>query len=855
VFIGAETGYSNTAGDHNVFVGRSAGRNNNGSDNVFLGCLAGFNETGSNKLYIANDSDTSAVLIYGEFDNRRVGLGTLAPSERLHVVGDVKVDSTLQTIGFKMPTGASNGYVLTSDGSGMGTWKAATGGADGDWTISGSDMYSAVSGNVGIGTSSPAYKLHVLGANPRILVEASAGSPEVDFKSTGDAGSDVWAVYKHVDTDDLHFYQGGDKFTLQDSTGNVGIGTASPGERLDVAGTAQMTGFKMPTGASNGYVLTSDGSGVGTWQAASMTDGDWTISAGDMYAAVSGEVGIGTSSPASKLHIKETGFPTELTIESTEDYSPQLIFSNDDARQWRMWYDPTDSLLAFYREYVGEKMVITNDGDVGIGLTSPDERLDVAGTVKVTGFKMTTGASDGYLLTTDASGVASWEPAEAVTETVVTLEMHSEGNVIVDSVLFAGTISSLSPLKLQAPEGTTRMFIDDSTGNVGVNNIYPSARLDVNGEINTNSTYQIGVQRAFAVDDSFNTLVGRDAGRMHGASYGTFVGCRAGSTNTGGRNTFVGYRAGCNTGSGAGNVFLGHMAGWNETGSNKLLVANGADTSDVLLSGNFALGMVGIGTLSPTQKLHVYGASNPRILIEGSTPELNLKDGSDLYQLYMVDGDLWFYKDAFNVAFTGDGKVGIGTYSPDTKLTVQGPTNGMVLAKINQMGGRQYAGLRLDRNGTEEWFIGMDHVSDHFIFRRSASSNDMAIDTLGNVGIGTKDPSRKMFVNGDAGGTTAWYNDSDERLKKNIAGIDDALEKVSRLEGVYFEWRDTENRPEGSQLGMIAQRVNEVVPEVVERKGEYYSMATANLVPLLVEAIKEQQEQIEELRAELEALR
>ena len=51
--------------------------------------------------------------------------------------------------------------------------------------------------------------------------------------------------------------------------GKVGIGTQSPGEKLDVKGTVQATGFKMPTGASAGYILTSDGNGVGQWQAGS----------------------------------------------------------------------------------------------------------------------------------------------------------------------------------------------------------------------------------------------------------------------------------------------------------------------------------------------------------------------------------------------------------------------------------------------------------------------------------------------------------------------------------------------------------------------------------------------------------
>ena len=65
---------------------------------------------------------------------------------------------------------------------------------------------------------------------------------------------------------------------LETTTDSVGIGTTNPAKKLDVVGTVQMTGFKMTTGASDGYVLTSDGSGVGTWQAGGgAADNDWTF--------------------------------------------------------------------------------------------------------------------------------------------------------------------------------------------------------------------------------------------------------------------------------------------------------------------------------------------------------------------------------------------------------------------------------------------------------------------------------------------------------------------------------------------------------------------------------------------------
>jgi len=63
------------------------------------------------------------------------------------------------------------------------------------------------------------------------------------------------------------------------------------------------------------------------------------------------------------------------------------------------------------------------------------------------------------------------------------------------------------------------------------------------------------------------------------------------------------------------------------------------------------------------------------------------------------------------------------------------------------------------------------------------------------------------------------------------------------------------NYPEGLQIGFIAQEVQKIVPEVVDNNGAHYSMQYAPLTALLVEAVKEQQTMIEELRKEIEALK
>ena len=95
---------------------------------------------------------------------------------------------------------------------------------------------------------------------------------------------------------------------------------------------------------------------------------------------------------------------------------------------------------------------------------------------------------------------------------------------------------------------------------------------------------------------------------------------------------------------------------------------------------------------------------------------------------------------------------------------------------------------------------------------------------------------------------------SDFRLKENIEPIENALDKVLNLNGVNFEWIDKDNRGHGKQIGMIAQDVEKQVPEVVFEDDDYYGMNYSPLVAVLVEAIKEQQPQIDELMKRLDKL-
>ena len=95
---------------------------------------------------------------------------------------------------------------------------------------------------------------------------------------------------------------------------------------------------------------------------------------------------------------------------------------------------------------------------------------------------------------------------------------------------------------------------------------------------------------------------------------------------------------------------------------------------------------------------------------------------------------------------------------------------------------------------------------------------------------------------------------SDVRKKTNIATIDSALDKVTRLRGVYYDRIDDLER--GRQIGVIAQEVNEVLPEAVTYAEDIdeYGVKYGNIVGVLIEAIKDQQKQIEELKAIVDGL-
>ncbi len=168
--------------------------------------------------------------------------------------------------------------------------------------------------------------------------------------------------------------------------------------------------------------------------------------------------------------------------------------------------------------------------------------------------------------------------------------------------------------------------------------------------------------------------------------------------------------------------------------------------------------------------------------------------------------------------------------------------------------------MRIENNGYLEMYSRIDmnnndiqgvdqifHHGDTNTYMQFHAADQWRVVVGGSERLEVKNSSPHVLVSGDLNST------SDERLKKNIKPIDNALTDICQLEGVTFDWKDT-----GTQgQGFIAQQVEPIIPDVVNTD-EDTGMKSINYVGLighLVEAIKTQQTQIDDLKAEIQSMK
>ena len=241
-------------------------------------------------------------------------------------------------------------------------------------------------------------------------------------------------------------------------------------------------------------------------------------------------------------------------------------------------------------------------------------------------------------------------------------------------------------------------------------------------------------------------------------------------------------------------------------------------------------GNVGIGTSSPSYLLDVNGTTrfNGNSILNST---LNLQNsGTTYFQQYIGSGgDLVFYNTTNNgfyvytnsvsrLTILGNGSVGIGTSTPQRRFVVSN-------------GGAQ--GIELSTDTTFTSILSYNRSTSTYLPLSIAEGTT-------NVGIGTTSPSSKLEVNGTI------TESSSIRYKENVKTIKYGLDEILKMRGVSYTKKDTQSH----EIGVIAEEVNELVPEVVikSEEGEVESVAYGRLTAVLIEAVKELQAQINELK-------
>ena len=338
-----------------------------------------------------------------------VGIFTDNPGSELDVNG------TITTVGFKLPTGANNNYVLTCDANGNAHWAPPLGGTQGGngyWSLQTgtNNIYYGLnySDKVGIGLSNPHYKLDVSGIT-RI-------KQELIFN-----GSDNAQIIYGTETSGKTFkikslYNGGGagKTSIRglciDKWGNVGIGTDSPGFEiaLDVNGVTRTSRFIMTQGAGIDKILVSNASGKASWKNMETLAGAWSVDGNNVYRE-SGNVGIGTDSPDAALHIKfgtqKAGFqfynegPTDADI-------ADFMFITD--------VDGNDGILKIHNPNWRTKYSWSCGSSSGaveglqLDIANYATTMSLNGKLITQNLKLTAENVNGYILQADADGDAHW---------------------------------------------------------------------------------------------------------------------------------------------------------------------------------------------------------------------------------------------------------------------------------------------------------------------------------------------------------------------------------------------------------------------------------------------------------------
>ena len=617
----------------------------------------------SKDIYFNSASTGTRIVIKGDTGN--VGIGTTSPAKKLVVAASSQTWAGAPQIAFYDTTSGQTGARNWTVGAISTSWGnftiASSTAAGGDPTLARLTITNA--GNVGIGTTSPGYKLDVNGSSGfrGDMYNFSASTYWYNgttyFQATNSSNIGV-----------LKMTNNSSPIALQPNGGNVGIGTTSPSGALHVySGTSErflISGDVHVQGATDFNIN-------GASRRMSFTSGTGTVrttTANSLYLATnsttaltidsSQNVGIGTTSPVSRLHVygghlKVEGSSTDqYYLEGTRTGVGTTIRIYDNANTA---YIDSYNNMAFRANQNGGSggSFKFTGGNVGIGTTSPSQLLHIYGGAPTPMIESTTVGANANLRFKTTARTWSIGPNQGLSNSFFE---------IYDSTLSA-----------------TRVTIDTS-GNVGIGTTSPSSRLHVVGPQQTTSARFPGlvVQQEYYDPGSGGQLI---------SSALTLR-----TTSSAGDNWVAGAIVGLVGNPGDTGSYPGGLAFHTKP--------KGTASADVVeaMRIDYA-GKVGIGTTSPSGALHVVGSSGNSTKIFYDMYLYNtlvLTDASWTAQggIGGTNGHLLLFSNGLTerMRITSAGDVGIGTTSPGYKLDVSG---GAIAIRGNAAGNS----LRFDDSG------------------------------------------------------------------------------------------------------------------------------------------------------------
>ena len=361
---------------------------------------------------------------------------------------------------------------------------------------------------------------------------------------------------------------------VQKATGNVGIGSTTPVAKLDVAGNIKIADGTQGTGK----VLTSDSTGLATWQTPVAGGNQWTTSGANISISNSGNVGIGTTAPDAKLHVAGN----VKIVDGTQEFGRVLT---SDATGLASWKDPatdntrwsltgnasinpannfigtTDGNPLILKTSNNERMRINQGGKVGIGISNPNHLLHI------NGGDLFVESSSG-LIRLGYEGANEWQMATTGAGADLRWYTTTDGG------------TTITPRHYFSQNG------DMGIGGFSGNRV-PIGRLDVIGAGTTSSTNNLVLRNS-----NLDTIMRvRNDGRIgigyNGTTYGRTI-------NLGG--TGINFYTASEAAFG-GAVF--------PTDTSLILWSNSNANNYLVMQPSW--GNVGIGTYTPNSKLHVNG--------------------------------------------------------------------------------------------------------------------------------------------------------------------------------------------------------------------------------------------------------